>query len=82
MVEATEKLFEEMDTCLDDLLEAVGFSIRDIKSIDETEFKSLRSLFKLMDSAKEHQLKQAEMIDTLNKELINVSKKLDKLLNK
>lgn len=82
MVEATEKLFEEMETCLDDLINASGFGIRDIKCIDETEFKSLKSLFKLMDSTKEYQLKQAKMIDTLNKELINVSRKLDKLLIK
>lgn len=80
MVKATEKLFEEMETCMNDCFEAAGFGIKDIKNINEDEFKCIRSIFRLMDSAKEHQLKQAEMIDTLNKELINVSKKLDKLL--
>lgn len=82
MVKATEKLFKEMDEAMNELFEACGLSIKDIKNIDDEQFKCIKTTFKLMDSTKEYQLKQAEMIDTLNKELINVSKKLDKLLNK
>lgn len=82
MVKTTEKLFEEIETCMNECFEAAGFRIKDIKNINEDEFKCLRSMFRLMDFAKEHQLKQAEMIDTLNDELINVSRKLDLLLCK
>ena len=82
MVEATEKLFDEMESCMSEAFEAAGLEIKDIKNIGDKEFKCIKSFFRLMDSTKEHQLKQAEMIDALNKELINVSKKLDKLLNK
>lgn len=82
MVKATEKLFEEMETCMNECFEAAGIRIKDIMDMDEDESKCIRSMFRLMDSTKEYQLKQAEIIDKLNKELINVSKKLDKLLYK
>lgn len=79
MVKTTEKLFDEMDEAMDELFEACGLGIKDIKNIDDEQFKCIKTMFNLIEVAKKHQLKQAEMIDTIDKKLDDVNEKLDKM---
>lgn len=86
MVDTTKKLFEQADELME--LAAKDMSIQDLKNMDTDSFKALQLTLKIMDTAKELSMKQAEAmrkiteIENKLKKLDEIDKKLDKLLSK
>lgn len=86
MVETTKKLFEQIDELLG--LAVKTMDIQDLKNIDADELQATQLTLKMLDTAKELSMKEAEAMSRITeienklKKLDEINKKLDKLLSK
>ena len=77
MCEETKKMIESCDEIMQLAMATGSFSVDDIASMDETTAKAFVSMCKLYKQSKDYMLKQAELMDKLerqNDELLRLVK--------
>lgn len=73
MVETVKKLYEEVDELSNICMR--NFEISSFVNMGEDEFRALKTMFGLLNTCKELSLKQAEMLENMNRKIDELYKK-------
>ena len=82
MCEETKKMIESCDEIMQLAMATGSFSVDDIASMDETTAKAFVSMCKLYKQSKDYMLKQAELMDKLERQNDALVESMNVLLNR
>ena len=82
MCEETKKMIESCDEIMQLAIGTGSFSVDNIASMDETTTKAFVSMCKLYKQSKDYMLKQAELMDKLERQNDALIASINVLLNK
>ena len=80
MCEETKKMIESCDEIMQLAMATGSFSVDDIASMDETTAKAFVGMCKLYKQSKDYMLKQAELMDKLERQNDELLEKVNVLL--